>query len=289
MKNFLNVAFCLLISVLAFGQMEKVAYSSDSIIVIDRVYVGALSNININSDLSHENGYSLRVGVQGTWTINKFLKLKAYSVYDRAGGDDIICNSFSLRAEKNSWFAEVGRMATPSTELRPLPPTSSGQLETWTEARLPGGSVGIKGGYIFQEDRVFTLGLHERNGQAEYGAKLQIDAFNLAGAYEVASDKISLGSSYKSNWSYHFVSFTKEKDETMEDETILGHLSVVDISNKGNIQAYLDAGYSFEEEDFPRLEIGLMKNFEADFLKGVFGLAWAYEIKSVKAYLFVHL
>ncbi len=283
-KLVFSVLFFVLISSWAFAQMEKVAYSSDSSIVIDRVYLGSLSNINVGSDLANESGHSFRLGVQGTWSINQMFKLKAYSVYDRAGGEDFVYNSFSLRAEKNAWFLELGRMSTPSTELRPLPPTADAHFETWTQSRLPGGSVGIKGGYVFQEDRVLTLGLHERNGEAEYGARLQIDDFNLAGAYELASEKVSLGSSYKTSWTYHFLSFTNEKNET-----IVGNLTVLDVSAKKKIQAYMDAGYSFENEDFPRLEIGLMKNFEADFLKGLFCLGWAYEIKSVKAYLFVHL
>jgi hypothetical protein len=283
-KAVLLVCGCVL-SVFVFGQLENVACSSDSSIVIERVYIGSLGNINVGSDLESESGHSLRFGVQAYWTLSPILKIKAYSVYDRAYGEDIVINNFSLRAQKNGFFGEIGRMATPSTELRPLPPTADAQFETWTQSRLPGGSVGIKGGYVFAKDQVITLGLHERNGQAEYGARLQINKFNLAAAYETAGDKLSLGSSYKSKSSYHFLSAVSDKEET-----IVGSLTIIDFQiAKQELKAYLDAGYSFSSEDFPRLEIGLLKNIEAGLAKGLFGLGWSYEIKAVKAYLFVHI
>lgn len=279
---------CLLLCIVilakaTFAQIENFAVSSDNSVVIEGVYLGSLANINVNSDLQHDAGHSLRLGLQGRFEINEMLSVRAYSVYDRSSQDQVI-NNFALRAQQSNVFIEAGRTSTPATQMRPLPPTAAGHFETYTQSRLPGGSLGVKGGYIFQEDQAITIGVFERNSLPEYGVNLKLNDFQVAAAYGVAQERISLGASYQARNSFHFVSLIGD-----EEDTILASLLVLDAIPQHAVQLYCDAGYSFKQKDLPRLEIGVLKNFESEVLNGLFGLAWSYEIRSVKAYLFVHL
>jgi len=63
----------------------------------------------------------------------------------------------------------------------------------------------------------------------------------------------------------------------------------IDLSTSKKIYFYLDSGYNFQTQNFPRLESGLIKGFNGKIISGLLAIGYSYEIHAVKAYLFVHL
>lgn len=88
-----------------------------------KVYAGILSGINISDQaLNYDAWSNLRLGAIANWSPSSWATFKTYTTYDRYQGDGTSINSFSLRLHGKRTWLEFGKMATPSTELRPLPP-----------------------------------------------------------------------------------------------------------------------------------------------------------------------
>jgi hypothetical protein len=117
----------------SFSQIQNIRSSDDSTLVIDTVYAGVLSSVNLNTnELTSTSSYSFRIGAMATWHATKWADVKTYGMYNRSNGKDLIVNSFSINLHKEQWNIEFGKMATPATEIRPLPPSSNRHFETWT-------------------------------------------------------------------------------------------------------------------------------------------------------------
>lgn len=153
-----------------------------------------LASINFtDTQLSTENWSNLRVGGFANWQIAPWLEAKSFITYDRNDGDEMTINSFSLRLKKKKAWLEFGKMATPSTEIRPLPPTGNGQFETWTEATLPGGVPGVKIGYQFNSKNSLSFGTASRQGKPEYSVLLTHKNFKATADYQLFNKKTTIG------------------------------------------------------------------------------------------------
>jgi hypothetical protein len=73
-----------------------------------------------------------------------------------------------------------------------------------------------------------------------------------------------------------------------QDTTIADFLCVK-ISDRQNLSVYSDIGYDLKTERLVRRECGVLKCFDSKWIKGLFGIGYKYEERSIAGYLFVHI
>lgn len=274
----------------SFGQINSL-YNGDSSIVAS-VYGGLLSSVNFSTDsLSAISAYDLRVGATADWNIADWATIKTFATYDRADGEECALNAFSLKLYKNNWDLEFGHTGTTASEIRPLPPTAAGHFETWTEAQMPGLAINAKVGYKTSFGKI-KVGVAARDRNPEYSfhlsTKVKGNPFDIVGV--LGGEKESnylVGATYKSKNTYNVIAFKQcFNPETLIDEQITGYFLNYNLSEKGKLDLYLDAGYNLTAEEIPRLEAGFIKNFESKLIKGLIAIGYSDEIK---AYLVIHI
>ncbi|MFA5644023.1 MAG: hypothetical protein WC928_00635 [Patescibacteria group bacterium] len=275
-----------LVAVAQFSWAQILPLVSKDSTATTSVYAGVINGFSFRVEKPfQESFYSFRVGAIVSWQALPFLKIKSFGTFDYSGGNSLPLNSFSVKLhnKKEKFSVEFGRMATLSTELRPLPPTANGHFETWSQARIPGGALGIKTTYRFNSGASFGLGIAERGDKAEYHAKFSFKKIELASYYSVCDEKIGVATVFSVGRLYNVISF-----ENIGGSSIIANFSNFDIA-KG-IGLYLDAGYETETSNFPRMEIGFSKAFEVGKIGGgLFALGYKHESKAVNLCLFVHL
>lgn len=290
MKQISLLAFIFL-SLGASAQIENIKVANDSSLIINKLYVGVLNNINskIKDPSNTSNESSTRIGAQITWESTSWLEFKTFMVSDYGDSKQKVINTFSARIHDhaNHLSLEFGKMGTPTTEINPVAPTAAGQFQTWTEAQIPGIAPGIKTIFSFNKTSEICLGLSSREGQIEYGLRFKWKKINLFSSYTEYDEKTSLGFSCKMPQLYSVTVF-KNSNAGIKEQ-IIAHTSTVTILPKPKIDLYIDAGYSFKSDDTPRFELGAIKNFESKIFKGLIALGYCHEIKAVKAYLFIHI
>jgi len=285
----------------SFSQIQDIVCTDDSTLVIDNVYAGILNSIDINTDkFSYTDTYDFRVGAMATWHVKKWVDINTQAMYDRRDSTDLFVNQFSIRLHTESWEVEFGKMATTATEIRPLPMTADGQFETWTESQMPGKAIGAKIGYKSNFGSI-KAGVSSRNGNPEYSFHLNTsiknNVFNLVGV--IGGEKESnylVGFTHKitkvdnATKLYQVAVFKQQFNAgTLLNEQIAGYFCSYEVSEKMKLNLYLDAGYNLTSEESPRLEGGLIKNFESKIFKGLIAIGYANETKNIKAYLFIHI
>lgn len=288
-----KIAFLLMIAVLVAHQpvMAQKNFIIDSDSTLDlQVYAGLLNHVEFaTKEIGADSKYDLRFGAIANWQIINNISLHAVTVYGRYGEEEIVVNNFSLRAKtpNQKWSLEAGRMATSITEMRPIPATSAGHFETWTQSRLPGSALGVKVGKNFKSSSV-KLGVAERDKKVEFSAhfatKIGENEFNLAGMINENYKNLSLGLAHKIGNLYQVFVYAEENNNTEilepASSQIIAYFGSYGIRSS-SYRVYLDAGYNLEKEEFPRLEFGLLKNF-AGTLKGLAGVGYSHEIKKSK-------
>lgn len=268
----------------AVSQIKNIIATSDSSIVVNNVYVGLLNSTAFNSDLDVEHSHNLRVGANAAWQLSLWLKAKTLIAYGRVNDKDININFFSLKVHSRGerLGLEFGRMPTLSTELIPMPLSAAGQFSTWAECRAVGPAVGAKSTIRFNDNDLFGVGISLRNDEPEYHLKLESGIFKVASSYAVANEKFQAIASTKMGEVYSIAIFDK-----LGDFKMLANFTSVSVSN--GIELCLDAGYEFNSHKFEKLEFGILKNFEAHFIKGLFYLCYKQEVKNIEATLLIHI
>jgi hypothetical protein len=157
-KIFLAILF-MAVSFTAMSQVQGLISKDSS--VTGSVYAGILNTTAFSVDKPVQNNfYSFRVGAIASWQVLPFVKVKSFATFDYSDSNGLPMNSVSIKfhSHKEKMGLEMGRMATLSTELRPLPPTGDGHFETWTQARIPGGSPRSKGNLSFRQGSLYWTG-----------------------------------------------------------------------------------------------------------------------------------
>jgi len=287
----------------SFGQMDENQFSNslpvvtdDNSFVVDNFYLGTLNSVNFSTEkLDEISTYSVRLGAMAHWDITKDITVKSYGAYDRSNGVDCVIGSFSLFLQsKNKKFnLEFGRMATPATEIRPLPPTADGHFETWTEALMPGGAIGAKIGYNTDFGSIKIGVASRKNPEYSFHLNTQIKGspFNLVGVLGgEKKDNYLVGLTHKVGKLYQVAVFKQQYNfETLSSEQVVGYFGNYELSVKMKLNVYLDAGYNLNTQDIPRLEGGLIKNFSSKHLGGLLALGYSHEIKAIKGYIFIYI
>ena len=176
---------------------------------------------------------------------------------------------------------QIGSMASLPTEQRPHPVSGNGQFETWSESQIPGGGLGAKLRYQFNSNFQLAGGVVVCKGLPEYSGKITYKKVQLSAWYSEWNQKF--GSALTLDLPKVYNTFVWKQDQ------VVSNLLVIHIASKQGISLYSDNGYDLSTKKLVRSESGAMKTFENNWIKGLFGLGYNYENRSVNGYLFVHL
>jgi hypothetical protein len=278
----------------SFSQIKNVICNDADTLMSNSIYAGGLSSVNFSTNkLTSTNSYNLRVGAMSTWHVTKWANVKTCGMYGRSDSNDLVINSFSINLHQNRWNIEFGKMATSATEIRPLPVSANGHFETWTESQMPGGAIGAKIGYKAKFGSI-KIGVASRENPEysfHFKTKVKNNEMHLVGVLGGENENNYLtGLTHKTNKLYQVVVFKQQfNQETLINEQIAGYFGNYEISSKVKLNLYLDAGYNLTTEESPRLEVGLIKNFESKIFKGLIAIGYSHEIKAFKVYAFLHI
>lgn len=295
MKKIVMIVMVAICSNGAFAQIQNINCTDDSSVVINNIYLGVLNSVNFSTkELTFSSPYNLQAAAMITWHASKWADVKTFAVYNRTNGNDAINNQFYVNLHHKGWSLDFGKMATPATEIRPLPPTANGHFETWTESQMPGSTIGAKIGYKTDFGSI-KIGVASRNKNLEISTHLatkinnhEIHAVGAIGGER--STNYLVGLTHKYNRLYQVAAFKQTfNKESLSNEQIAGYFVNYEISKKAKFAFYLDAGYNLTTQKSPRFESGIMKSFESKIFKGLIALGYAEELKAIKGYIFIHL
>lgn len=281
-KLFVMIAFVAM-SMTSFAQIENIKMTSDSSLVIDKVYVGALGMTSFATDSLHVSNYAnLRVGAIAHWNMTSWLTLNTYYMYQAETENSLVLNQFSFKiAPCKKWDIQFGQMASISTQQRPHPVSAGGQFETWTEAQIPGGGLGIKSTYAPNKNLSFGVGVVARQQQAEYHANFSYKKLTLSGYYGIAQQKGGMTLTYTgSNASTTLV---------WKQDKVIANMFGCNLSTKYNILMYSDIGYDLETKKLVHGEWGIYKIFTSKYVSVLPCVGYNYETKMIRGYVFIFL
>jgi hypothetical protein len=117
------------------------------------------------------------------------------------------------------------------------------------------------------------------NGVPQYHAGISMGGLQASGWYQ---DSHSWGTA---------VTYVTKRTKTIlvVRNDLWANMFTVSIPNSGYI-LYSDAGVTVDDYQVVRAEAGVLRTFEAKaYIKGLFGLGYAHELRSVRGYIFVTL
>ncbi len=297
MKRFLILPLLMSLGMATYhsaqAQIEDIMSSKDSSLMVNAVYVGALSTTGFSIDSINANtSIGICVGGMATWKITKTLNINSFVVlqssFSKTGEthtiDALGISKFELKFTPNKhWRVQLGNIPTLSTEQRPLPHTSTGQFETWTESNIPGIAPGVKAAYAFGSGThhgEFGAGVAMRHGAPEFHGKFAAGPFTVSGYYSTRDSSYGNAVTYKSKRVYDVFVY--------KQNNILANVLVFNITDA--LAAYADMGYSFASKTLVRGEWGVTKGFQTGKnVSGLFGLGYCQELRMVKDIFFIHI
>lgn len=254
----------------------------DSSLVVNDIYFGSLSGTNFsvkNFDVSTFS--NIRVGAMLTYNPTKWFSVKTMGCYQTGSdGLHLAIPSFSFKVKPFKKFdIEFGSVATIPTEQRPLPATGNGHFETWSESQIPGGALNAKIKFQMTKNLETAGGIAYRDNLLEYSGRIVFKQIKLSGWY---SNDTIFGAAMTTTFPkiYNILVFKKD---------IIADFISIKINEGHEIFLYSDMGYNLELQKLVRGEWGLLKCFESQWAKGLVGLGYQHEFKTINGYLFFHL
>lgn len=286
MKSSLPVVAIVLImlcNLSALGQIENIKMTSDSSLVIEKLYLGGVGKSIFSTERMHVGSYGhIRLGAAARWDITKWMSLNTYYMYQIETENSWGLNQFSLKiAPCKKWNIQFGQMATISTQQRPHPVSAGGQFETWTEDQIPGGALGVKTSYAPNEHFSFGTGVAVRSKEPEYHANICFKRLTLSAYYGVADEKAGMAFTYSGTNAWTTVVWKQDK--------VIADRFGCKLSKKQNICLYSDFGYDVEQQKIARGEAGIYKIFTGKYWSVLPALGYNYQERAIRGYLFVHI
>jgi hypothetical protein len=275
MKHTISLAVAMIVTTVSFGQIENINVSSDSSVVVDKLYAGMLSSTAYSVEsLQTTPAVSIRFGAMATYKVSKHVSIRSFGMIESDLNQTWGIEQFYIHCTPTKhWVFAAGQMATISTEQRPHPVSGKGQFETWTLARIPGGAPGIKAKYVGKVS--IGAGVAARNGYGEYHGSLEKGSHNLSGYYRESDRHTGFAYTYSGKKLYTVVVYTRP---LIASTIVLGM--------KKDVSLFIDVGYSTQ---LLRGEGGVFKRFSSKWVKGLISTSYNAKTKCVMGYLFVHL
>jgi hypothetical protein len=279
MKRLLTIAL-MVIGMMASAQISNIKVNDQ--ITINKLYAGMLAGGQFSVDSNYNHSFvSVRFGTMATWQPAKWFAVKSWGIYHLEKGDSYTLQQF--------WFAftphkkltiQTGYMATLATEQRPHPATGDGQFETFSEAQIPGGAYNIKITATPSDKISFGACVAYRKTAFEYQAMFNYRWIKLSGWYDCNK---KFGSALTLDFSrvYNVTSWRQDQ--------VLANFICIKLGKNKDYCIYSDNGFDFPSNKLIRSETGFLKTFDSKWIKGLFGLGWRNETRTINGYLFVHL
>jgi hypothetical protein len=207
-------------------------------------YAGILAGPKISIETGKTGGFSsFRFGGTVRFIPKKWISfygLAACEVNETGNVTPLYLMSIILKPSKTSLIS-FGKIATPMTELRPLPTTLGGQFEPWTKSHILGSAYGGKITIIPNKKVSLVAGGSWRgtDGSAELG--LSVPHFKIAGYYMVRSHGFGGAAILTYPWFAQTVSYNY--NETLGINT---NISIL----KTGFSLYSDIGLDAKNWDF---------------------------------------
>ncbi len=248
------------------------------------IYAGTLAGPSISLDHAKIGGFvNLRAGGDIAWQPIpqiRFMVLGAGEVNDKGVITPFANAEVKFFLLKQKFAVTVGKIATPMTEMRPVPTTGNGQFESWTESKIPGSALGGKISYSFNKATIIAGGFWRSNdASVEIGLKAKYVQFG--GYYLVHSNLFGVACRISYDRLTEVLAYNHK--------SVVASLTVVKVSKKHSISVYSDVGVNTEAWKLSRGEWGILKGFSYKSLQFLAGVGYAQEIKSFKAYCYLHL
>ncbi len=270
-----------IIPMLSFGQITLSDSAHHTVIT---AYAGILAGPKVlTRDAKTTAFYALRVGGTITYSPAKWLSVFGLGAGETAQTDTT--TPFALFGIKvfpcKGITVTMGKIASPMTELRPLPTTSGGQFEPWTLAQIPGSALGGK--ITFSPSKSFSIvgGGFYRGGNTSIELGMGFSHVQIAGYY-MNKTKI-FGGAVQMSFRYLSTTIMYNGDQNA------GMLNVIEIPKTHGLSLYSDVGFNANNQKMIRGEWGLFTTFSIRYVKALIGAGYCEETKSVKGYVFMHI
>lgn len=280
-KLFVMIAF-VVISVSSFGQITDIKISDE--VTIDKIYAGSLSRSMFYTDSLYVTGFAgVRFGAMATYKPAKWISVSSWAIVQTDAGASpwSLQQFYTTIRPTQKLCVQFGSMASIPTEQRPHPVSGNGQFETFSEAQIPGGSLGVKAKYQFTKDVQLAAGIVSSKELPEYSARVTYKKAQLSSWYSVCDS--TMGTALTLDFTGVYSTLVFKQDKSISD------VLVIKVSKKYDISLYSDMGYDFHKKTLVRGEIGVIKCFDSKWIHGLFGLGYQSESKAITATLFVHL
>jgi hypothetical protein len=278
-KIFLVVVFAIIRSTTE-AQIENVNLGTDSSFVLDRVYAGILGANDFSIDSISRNGFvGLRFGASGKLRVSRAVSVVSFIAEDvTTSGNSIGGSGFLVRLQpEKSWYVAIGHGPQVGTFLhRAHPASAGGQFETFTHRAIPGPGPGIRLVKSFGKTDVLAS-TAVVDGSPEY--HLGVAFGTLASNVWWREGLWGSATTYKSKHSKTILVIRSDL-----------WASTVTYNLPKSYILYTDVGIETGSYRLVRAEAGILRTFEAtSYVKGLFGLGYAHELRSVRGYIFVTL
>lgn len=264
----------------ALGQIEY----SDS---LHHVTVGGYAGILAYPAISIKTGKvkafaTARLGGTVNYSPKPFISLfglGAIEINEAAVVDPFFLLGVKLVPHKKVVIA-LGKIATPMTELRPLPTTGAGQFETWTEARIPGSGFGGKITYNASERFSVVAGSFWRSTDASVELGIKIPHTQFAGYYMVTAKTFGMAMTFNYKLFTAVIAYNHRKVVTMFD--------CIEIPKTHGLVITSDVGFDPTSGKLLRGEWGAFKTIETKFVRVLVGVGYDQVLHSFKPYVFIY-
>jgi hypothetical protein len=248
-------------------------------------YAGVLTYPAMNiQDKKISAHVTTRLGATVNWFPKSSISLfglAAMEIDETAHVDPFVLVGLKLSPHKKILIT-VGKIATPMTELRPLPTTSAGQFESWTQSKILGSAYGGK--ITYTPNQKFTLvagGFWRGNSEAsvELGIKVRYTQF---ASYYMVQQK-TFGTAIKID--YKLISLAINYNHRQN----AGLFNSITFPKTHGLSLCSDIGFDTNTGKMIRGEWGLYEPVKSKWFNALFGLSYNYVTRSINTYVFVYL
>lgn len=250
-------------------------------------YIGTLSGPNVTLPKGTVSGFgNIRAGGFAQWHPKQWFVLSGFGVIQVTNLGQVIPmymigTTFSPTQRIS---ITAGRIASPMTELRPLPYTGPGQFEPWTKAQIVNPALGGKMRMQLDSANRYSItvgGFYRTDSTATVEAGIGLPYVRIASAYTIQAKTFSVAGEVVTKW---FSNTT-----TYNHNQLLGNVTVVFIPKTNGLMLYSDIGFATRDWKLIRGEWGALKSFNYKFVKGLFGMGYAHETTSINGYFMINL
>lgn len=283
MKKYI-VAIILAIPIVSFGQIFLTDSATHTEI---SVYAGVLAGPKVAVDNAKVSAhYSLRSGGTIMYSPKRWVSIYGLGAGETAQTDTT--TPFALFGGIIRPWKSVkivgGKIASPMTELRPLPTTGAGQFEPWTKSHIPGSALGAKVQWSRAQHFSIVAGMFKRDTDVSNELGLQFSHIHVAGYMMQKTQRY--GTALELDYPFLYAMLVYNQQENV------GVLISIPVPKTTCLSIYTDLGWipsSGSEWKWVRGEWGFLQTAHIRKIQTLEGIGYSWEKRSVNVYVFIHI